>query len=75
MRNMLDSASQASSITSDGAMFTCHVPTTPTTNSVLSKCWVLEEVPERNVLTLEETQCEEHFSSTAKLNHEGRFVV
>ena len=55
--------------------FSCHVITTPTTDSLLGKFWALEEVPARKLLTLEETQCEEHFLSTTKRNHEGRFVV
>ena len=55
--------------------FSCHVTITPTTDSLLSKLWALEEVPERKLLTLGETQCEDHSSSTTKRNHEGRFVV
>ena len=55
--------------------FSCHVTTTPTTDSLLSKFWALEEVPERKLLTLEETHYADHFSCTTKRNHECRFVI
>ena len=56
--------------------FSRYVTATPTTtDSLLSKFWALEEVSQRKLLTLEETQCEDQFLSTTERNHEGRFVV
>ena len=41
----------------------------------ISKFWEVEDVCDKRAYTKEELHCEEHFLSTFKRNHEGRFVV
>ncbi|KAJ8937926.1 hypothetical protein NQ318_005533 [Aromia moschata] len=53
---------------------TCNHVTMPMLSEQMEKCWSLEEVPTTNILSKEETACEELFISTTKHAEDGRFV-
>lgn len=46
-----------------------------TLNDTLTRFWLIEELPQKQILSKEEEYCEEFFKKTTYRNNEGRFVV
>lgn len=49
--------------------------TSDSLNNTLQKFWSVEEVPQQNLMSSEDTECEHNFLNTTYRNPSGRFVV
>ncbi|XP_070162567.1 uncharacterized protein [Polyergus mexicanus] len=52
-----------------------HTISSPSLEEELRRFWEIEELPRQSILTPQEKQCEEHFSSTHYRDSDGRYIV
>ncbi|XP_011884105.1 PREDICTED: uncharacterized protein LOC105571249 [Vollenhovia emeryi] len=70
------SSSTPHSVTSSLANISSyHISCSPSLEQELRRFWEVEELPQRQILTPHDKQCEEHFSSTHSRDSDGRYVV
>ncbi|CAK9830531.1 hypothetical protein ANTRET_LOCUS7686 [Anthophora retusa] len=51
----------------------CHIATSLDTQ--IARFWEIEEIPEHDFLSAEETECETHFTQNTTRNEQGRYIV
>ncbi|CAK9826629.1 hypothetical protein ANTRET_LOCUS4442 [Anthophora retusa] len=51
----------------------CHIATSLDTQ--IARFWEIEEIPEHDFLSAEETECETHFAQNTTRNEQGRYIV
>ena len=59
----------------DDSIVYAHVALDVETDQLLTKFWELDSVQVRTHQTLEERECEEHFTRTTRRGSDGRFIV
>ncbi|XP_070169321.1 uncharacterized protein [Polyergus mexicanus] len=58
-----------------GSISAHHTISSPSLEEELRRFWEIEELPRQSILTPQEKQCEEHFSSTHYRDSDGRYIV